>query len=89
MNRDDYILTGDEEYLDAYDEYEFLAAQELAEEEGAIVETGDGYKVSVWLTEEEAEVVLGLAEGSGIPPRHLIQEWVVERIKAAGNLEQQ
>lgn len=85
MNRDKYILTGEEEYVDVYDEYEFLAAQELAEYEGALVETDDGYKVSVWLTEEETEVVLELAEARGIPPRHLIQEWVVERIKASAN----
>ncbi len=89
MNREEYILTGDEEYLDVYDEREYLAAQEMAEYEGAIVETHDGYKASVWLSEEEIEVVLELAEARGIPPRHLIQEWVVERIKAAGNLLQQ
>lgn len=83
MNREDYLLTGDEEYLDVYDEYEFLAAQEAAEYDGALVETEDGYKASVWLTEEEIEVVLELAEARDIPPRHLIQGWVVECIKAA------
>ena len=87
MNRDEYILTGDEEYLDVYNEYEFLAAQELAEYDGALVETKDGCKASVWLTEEEVEVVLQLAEARGIPPRHLIQEWVAERIKASAKLE--
>ncbi len=83
MNREDYLLTGDEEYLDVYDEYEFLAAQEAAEYDGALVETEDGYKASVWLTEEEIEVVLELAEARDISPRHLIQEWIVERIAAA------
>ncbi|MCE2401288.1 hypothetical protein J4G08_10420 [Candidatus Poribacteria bacterium] len=87
MNREDYLLTGDEEYLDVYDEYEFLAAQEAAEYDGALVETEDGYKASVWLTEEEIEVVLELAEARDIPPRHLIQEWVVECIKAAAKSE--
>ena len=87
MNREDYLLTGDEEYLDVYDEYEFLAAQEAAEYDGALVETEDGYKASVWLTEEEIEVVLELAEAGDIPPRHLIQEWVVECIKAAAKSE--
>ncbi len=87
MNRDEYILTGDEEYLDVYDEYEFLAAQELAEYDGALVETEDGYKASVWLTEEETEMVLQLAETRGIPPRHLIQEWVTECIKTSAKLE--
>lgn len=62
MNREEYILTGDEEYVDVYDEYEYLAVQEISEYEGAIVETDDGYKASVWLTEEETEVVLELAE---------------------------
>lgn len=87
MNRDEYILTGDEEYLDVYDEYEYLAAQEVAESEGSIVETHDGYKASVWLSEEEIEVVLQLAEARGIPPRHLIQEWITERVKASAKLE--
>ena len=81
MNREQYLLTGDEEYVDAYDEYEVLADQELAEEEGAIVQTQEGSKASVWLTEEETEIVLDMAEARGIPPRHLIQEWVAERIK--------
>ena len=40
------------------------------------------YKASVWLTDEETEVVLKLAEARAIPPRLLIQEWVVERIQA-------
>ncbi|MDE0638411.1 MAG: hypothetical protein OXI43_21425 [Candidatus Poribacteria bacterium] len=87
MNREEYILTGDEEYLDVYDQYEYLAAQELAEYDGALVETEDGCKASVWLSEEEVEVVLQLAEARDIPPRHLIQEWVTERIKEAAKLE--
>lgn len=85
MNREDYILTGDEEYVDAYDQYEILAAQEMSELEGAIIETDDGYKMSVWLSEEETEIVLELAEERGIPPRDIIQEWVEERIKAIAN----
>ena len=83
MNRREYILTGDEEYLDVYDEYEFLAAQETAEYDGALIETEDGYKASVWLSEAETEILLALAEKNGIPPRHLIQEWVIEHIEAA------
>ena len=83
MDIEQYLLTGDEEYVDAYDEYEVLADQELMEQEGAIVQTEDGSKASVWLTEDETEIVLSLAEASGIPPRHLIQEWVVEGIAAA------
>ncbi len=86
MNREEYILTGDEEYLDVYDEYEYLAAQELSEYDGALVETEDGYKASVWLSESETEILLQLAEAQNIPPRHLIQEWVIERIEAAGQL---
>ncbi len=83
MNDKKYLLTGNEEYVDAYDQYEVLAAQELAEYEGALVQTEDGYKASVWLTDDETETVLRLAESRGIPPRQLIQEWVIERIKAA------
>ena len=83
MNRERYLLTGDEEYVDAYDEYEVLADQELMEQEGAILQTEEGSKASVWLTEEETEIVLDLVEARGIPPRHLIQEWVVEHIKAS------
>lgn len=81
MNSEQYILTGDEEYVDVYGIHEFLAAQELAEQEGALVKTADGYKASVWLTDDEIEIVLRLAETRGIPPRHLIQEWVDEHIK--------
>ena len=81
MNPKKYLLTGNEEYVDTYDESEYLAAQELEEYEGALVQTTDGCKASVWLTDAETETVLELAEARGIPPRHLIQEWVVERIK--------
>ncbi len=83
MDREQYLLTGDEEYEDVYDEYEFLAAQEVEEQEGAIIQTENGAKASVWLTEDETEIVLDLAEAHGVPPRDLIQEWVVERIKAS------
>ena len=82
MNREQYLLTGDEEYVDAYDAYEVLAAQELAEYDGALVRSEDGYKASVWLTDDETEIVLDIAEARGIPPRHLIQEWVSESIAA-------
>ena len=83
MNREQHLLTGDEEYPDVYDQYEYLASQELAEYDGALVRSEGGYKASVWLTKDETEIVLDLAEARGIPPRHLIQEWVAERIKAS------
>ena len=83
MNRNEYILTGDEEYVDVYGDHEYLAAHEMAEYDGALVETEDGYKASVWLSESETEILLQLAEAQGIPPRHLIQEWIIERIEAA------
>ena len=42
MNPEEYLLTGDEEYPDVYDGYEFLATQELVARDGALVQTEDG-----------------------------------------------
>ena len=48
MNREQYLLTGDEEYPDVYDQYEYLASQELAKYDGELVRSEGGYKASVW-----------------------------------------
>ena len=39
--------------------------------------------VSVWLTSEETEVVIRLAEELGMPAGELIKAWILERIDEA------
>ena len=72
-----------EEYEDVYDDYEYFAAQEMQQQEGALLKQGDEFKASVWLTPKHAEVVIRLAEERGIPAGELIEEWILERIDEA------
>ena len=72
-----------EEYEDVYDDDEYLAAQEAQQQEGALLKQGDEFKVSVWLTSEDAEVVIRLAEERSMPAGELIKEWILERIDEA------
>ena len=72
-----------EEYEDVYDDDEYFAAQEMQQQEGALLKQGDEFKVSVWLTSEETEVVIRLAEDLGMPAGELIKEWILERIDEA------
>ena len=72
-----------EEYEDVYDDHEYFAAQELQQQEGALLKQGDEFKASVWLTSEDTEVVIRLAEERGIPAGELIEEWILERINEA------
>ena len=72
-----------EEYEDVYDDDEYFAAQEMQQQEGALLKQGDEFKVSVWLTSEDAEVVIKLAEERGIPAGELIKQWILERIDEA------
>ena len=72
-----------EEYEDVYDDHEYFAAQEMQQQEGALLKQGNEFKASVWLTPEHAEVVIRLAEERGIPAGELIEEWILERIDEA------
>lgn len=72
-----------EEYEDVYDDHEYFAAQELQQQEGALLKQGDEFKASVWLTSEDTEVVIRLAEERGVPTGELIKEWILERINEA------
>ena len=72
-----------EEYEDVYDDYEYFAAQEMQQQEGALLKQGNEFKASVWLTSEDAEVLIRLAEDRGIPAGELIKEWILERIDEA------
>ena len=72
-----------EEYEDVYDDDEYFAAQEMEQQEGALLKQGDEFKASVWLTSEDTEVLIRLAEDRGIPAGELIKEWVLERIDEA------
>ena len=75
-----------EEYEDVYDDDEYFAAQEMDQQEGALLKQGNEFKASVWLTPEHAEVVIALAEERGIPAGELIEEWILERIDEALDL---
>ena len=77
------IDPGVEDYEDVYDDDEYFAAQEMQQQEGALLKQGDEFKASVWLTPEHVEVVIRLAEERGIPAGELIEEWVLERIDEA------
>ena len=72
-----------EEYEDVYDDHEYFAAQEMQQQEGALLKQGNEFKASVWLTSEDVEVVIRLAEERGIPAGELIEEWIRERIDEA------
>ena len=69
-----------EEYEDVYDNYEYFAAQEMQQREGMLLKQGNEFKVSVWLTPEDTEVLITLADERGIPAGELIEEWILERI---------
>ena len=62
-----------EEYEDVYDEDEYFAAQEIDQQEGALLKQGNEFKASVWLTAEDVEVVIRLAKERGIPAGELIE----------------
>ena len=72
-----------EEYEDVYDDAEYFAAQEMQQREGMLLKQGNEFKVSVWLTSEDAEVLIKLAEERGMPAGELIDEWIYERINEA------
>ena len=72
-----------EEYEDVYDDHEYFAAQEAQQREGALLKQGDEFKVSVWLTSEDTEVVIRLAEEREMPAGELIKEWILERVDEA------
>ena len=75
-----------EEYEDVYDDDEYFAAQEMEQQEGALLKQGDEFKASIWLTSEDAEVVIALAGERGMPAGELIKEWILERIDEALDL---
>ena len=72
-----------EEYEDVYEDHEYFAAQEMQQREGALLKQGDEFKVSVWLTSEDTEVLIKLADERGMLPGKLIDEWIYERINEA------
>ena len=72
-----------EEYEDVYDDDEYFAAQEMQQREGALLKQGDEFKASVWLTSEDTEVLIRLAEDRGMPAGELIKAWILERIDEA------
>ncbi len=72
-----------EEYEDVYDDHEYFAAQEMQQQEGALLKQGNEFKVSIWLTSEDVEVVIRLAEERDMPAGELIKEWILERIDEA------
>ena len=72
-----------EEYEDVYDDHEYFAAQEMQQREGMLLKQGNEFKVSVWLTPEDTEVLIKLAEERGMPAGKLIDEWIYERINEA------
>ncbi|MDE0009899.1 MAG: hypothetical protein OXU36_02065 [Candidatus Poribacteria bacterium] len=72
-----------EEYEDVYNDAEYVAAQELQQQEGMLLKQGNEFKASVWLTSEDAEIVIRLAEERGMPAGELIEEWIYERINEA------
>ena len=72
-----------EEYVDVYGADEYHAAQEMQQREGALLKQGNEFKASVWLTDEDTEVLIKLAEKRGMLPGKLIDEWIYERINEA------
>ncbi len=72
-----------ETYDDVYNDNEYFAVQEMQQREGALLKQGNEFKTSVWLTPEQTEVVIRLAEERGMPAGELIEEWILERIDEA------
>ena len=72
-----------EEYEDVYDDHEYFAAQEMQQREGMLLKQGNEFKVSVWLTPEDTEVLIKLAEERDMPAGKLVDEWIYERIDEA------
>ena len=72
-----------EEYEDVYDDHEYYAAQEMQQREGMLLKQGNEFKASVWLTDEDTEALIKLAEELGIPAGELIEKWILERIDEA------
>jgi len=72
-----------EEYEDVYKDHEYFAAQEMQQREGMLLKQGKEFKASVWLTDEDVEVLIKLAEERGMLPGKLIDEWIYERINEA------
>ena len=72
-----------EEYEDVYDDHEYYAAQEMQQREGMLLKQGHEFKASVWLTDEDTEALIKLAEELGIPAGELIEKWILERIDEA------
>lgn len=72
-----------EEYEDVYDDHEYFAAQEMQQREGMLLKQGNEFKVSIWLTDEDTEVLIKLADERGMPAGELIDEWIYERINEA------
>ncbi|MXV82842.1 hypothetical protein F4X88_10325 [Candidatus Poribacteria bacterium] len=72
-----------EEYEDVYNDHEYFAAQEMQQREGMLLKQGKEFKASVWLTDEDVEVLIKLAEERGMLPGKLIDEWIYERINEA------
>ena len=72
-----------EEYEDVYGDHEYFAAQEMQQQEGMLLKQGDEFKASVWLTSEDTEVLIRLAEEREMPAGELIKEWILERIDEA------
>ena len=72
-----------EEYEDVYGDGEYFAAQEMQQREGALLKQGNEFKISVWLTSEDTEVLITLADERGMPAGKLIDEWIYERINEA------
>ena len=55
----------------------------MQQREGALLKQGNEFKVSVWLTSEDTEVLIKLADERGIPAGQLIDQWIYERINEA------
>ena len=72
-----------EEYEDVYDDHEYFAAQEMQQQDGMLLKQGNEFKASVWLTSEDTEVLIRLAEEREMPAGELIKEWILERIDEA------
>ena len=72
-----------EEYVDVYGDHEYITAQEMQQREGMLLKQDNEFKASVWLTPEDTEVLIKLAEERGIPAGKLIDEWIYERINEA------
>ena len=72
-----------EEYVDVYGVDEYYAAQEMQQRDGMLLKQDNEFKASVWLTPEDTEVLIRLAEERGMLAGQLIDEWIYERINEA------